>query len=75
MLYNSFVNEKEVEMKKISEIECLRNNIKVYEERENIGYRRMIKFTEYLEKQGLNTKEINKIMQLEGENYYIQQID
>ena len=59
----------------ISEIECLRNNIKVYEERENIGYRRMIKFTEYLEKQGLNTKEINKIMQLEGENYYIQQID
>ena len=59
----------------ISEIECLRNNIKVYEERENIGYRRMIKFTEYLEKQGLNTKEINEIMQLEGENYYIQQID
>ena len=59
----------------ISEIECLRNNIKVYAERENIGYRRMIKFTEYLEKQGLNTKEINEIMQLEGENYYIQQID
>ena len=59
----------------ISEMECLRNNIKVYEERENIGYRRMIKFTEYLEKQGLNTKEINEIMQLEGENYYIQQID
>ena len=59
----------------ISEIECLRNNIKVYEERENIGYRRMVKFTEYLEKQGLNTKEINEIMQLEGENYYIQQID
>ena len=59
----------------ISEIECLRNNIKVYEERENIGYRRMIKFTEYLEKQALNTKEINEIMQLEGENYYIQQID
>ena len=51
----------------ISEIECLRNNIKVYEERENIGYRRMIKFTEYLEKQGLSTKEINKIMQLESE--------
>ena len=59
----------------ISEIECLRNNIKVYEERENIGYRRMVKFTEYLEKQGLNTKQINEIMQLEGENYYIQQID
>ena len=59
----------------ISEIECLRSNIKVYEERENIGYRRMVKFTEYLEKQGLNTKEINEIMQLEGENYYIQQID
>ena len=61
--------------KLISEIECLRNNIKVYEERENIGYRRMVKFTEYLEKQGLNTKQINEIMQLEGENYYIQQID
>ena len=59
----------------ISEIECLRNNIKIYEERENIGYRRMVKFTEYLEKQGLNTKQINEIMQLEGENYYIQQID
>ena len=59
----------------ISEIECLRNNIKVYEERENIGYRRMVKFTEYLEKQGLNTKQINEIMQLEWENYYIQQID
>jgi len=59
----------------ISEIECLRNNIKVFEERENIGYRRMVKFTEYLEKQGLNTKQINEIMQLEGENYYIQQID
>ena len=25
--------------------------------------------------QGLNTKQINEIMQLEGENYYIRQID
>ena len=51
----------------ISEIECLQNNIKYFEERENIGYKRMVKFTEYLEKQGLSTKEINKIMQLESE--------
>ena len=53
----------------ISEIECLRNNIKVYEERENIGYRRMVKFTEYLEKQGLSIKEINDIIQLECEKW------
>ena len=51
------------------EIECLKNNIKVLEERDNIGFRRLVKCDEYLKNKGLSNKEINDIMRLEGENF------
>ena len=53
----------------LSEIECLKNDIKVLEERDNIGFRRLVKCDEYLKSQGLSNKEINDIMRLEEENF------
>jgi len=59
----NYLNKKEL----ISEIECLRHNLDYYKEKEEIGYQRLLKFNNYLIKQGLSQKEINKIMQLDFE--------
>ena len=53
----------------ISEIECLQHNLEYYKEKEEIGYQRLSKFNNYLIKQGLSQKEINKIMQLDCEKF------
>lgn len=49
----------------ISEIECLKNNIEVYKEREDRSYRMLKKFDEYLIKQGLTSAEISEIIRLD----------
>ena len=53
----------------IQEIECLENNVTAYKQRLEIQFQRLEKLNNYLLKQGLSHKEINKIMQLEGEKF------
>lgn len=53
----------------IQEIECLENNVIAYKQRLEIQFQRLEKLNNYLLKQGLSHKEINKIMQLEGEKF------
>ena len=51
------------------EIECLKHNIKVYQEREQIGIRRLEKVVRYLQIQELTDEQINHILRLEEENF------
>ena len=53
----------------IQEIECLENNIGVYKQRLEVQFQRLEKLNNYLLKKGLSHKQINEIMQLEGEKY------
>lgn len=55
----------------IQEIECLENNVIAYKQRLEIQFQRLEKLNNYLLKQGLSHKEINKIMQLEGEKFWV----
>ena len=55
----------------IQEIECLENNVTAYKQRLEIQFQRLEKLNNYLLKQGLSHKEINKIMQLEGEKFWV----
>ena len=50
-----------------SESEISNHNYLVGKEREEIGYRRMIKLCDYLKSTGLSDKEINNIIKLEEE--------
>ena len=55
----------------IQEIECLENNVIAYKQRLEIQFQRLEKLNNYLLKQGLSHKEINKIMQLEVEKFWV----
>jgi hypothetical protein len=46
-----------------------KHNIRVHQEREQIGIRRLEKVVKYLEDKGLTINEINDIVRLEGENF------